>query len=170
MVLAQAVPKGSAMDSIIRRATELGAGAVVPIQAERSVSLLKGNRGLQKLERWRRTARQAAQQSSRLTVPRIEPVQSLSRFLQGSAQADVKIMLHQEEKAMGLSRVLSGIKGAEKANLLVGPEGGFTPREVEEAREDGYSVVSLGARILRTETASLALLSILMYEMGEMEP
>lgn len=175
VTLAQAIPKGKLMEAIIRKATELGVAAIVPLQTERCVSRPKEEEGRQKLLRWRKIAAEAAKQSSRSTVPEVTPVKLIPQFLQDHPSADLKLILYEEEKAVSLKHALSEGRGescirpAAKVNVLIGAEGGFSPQEVETVRQNGYISVSLGPRILRADTASLALLSILMYELEELE-
>lgn len=174
VTLAQAIPKGRSMEAIIRKATELGVAAIVPLQTERCVSRPKEEEARQKLLRWRKIAVEAAKQSSRSTVPEVTPVKLIPQFLQDHPDADLKLILYEEEKTVSLKQALStgesSIHPAAKVNVIIGAEGGFSPQEVETARQNGYITVSLGPRILRTDTASLALLSILMYGLNELEP
>jgi 16S rRNA (uracil1498-N3)-methyltransferase len=170
VTLAQALPKGKCMDQIVRKSTELGVARVVPLETERCVSRLNGDKAEQRLQRWRKIAAEAAKQCSRMTIPEIKPLQTLPEFLLNGTARGLKLMLYEEEKRVGLRHILSGDKKADTVNLLVGAEGGFSPEEVENARRSGYTTVSMGPRILRTDTASLALLSVVMYELEEMEP
>ena len=170
VTLVQAVPKGKAMEPIIRKATELGVATIVPLETERCVSRLKGDKAGQRLQRWRKIAAEAAKQCSRFTIPEVTSIKTLPELLQDHGETGLKIMLYEEEKTNSLRQALSGAKGAGQVNILVGAEGGFSPQEVETARGGGYITVSLGPRILRTDTASLALLSILMYELEDLEP
>ncbi len=170
VTLAQALPKGKSMDQIVRKSTELGAAKVVPLETERCVSRLRSDKAEQRLQRWRKIAAEAAKQCSRMTIPEITAVQTLPEFLLNCTDTGLKLMLYEEEEKIGLRHILPGNKNADTVNVLVGAEGGFSPKEVESARRNGYTTVSMGPRILRTDTASLALLSVLMYELEEMEP
>jgi 16S rRNA (uracil1498-N3)-methyltransferase len=170
VMLEQAIPKGRTMELIIRKATELGVSGVTPVKTERCVSLLSGEKAEQKLHRWRKVAAEAAKQCSRFTIPQVTPVKTFPELLHEGAEAELKIMLYEEEGNTSLRRALADVRRASGVNVLVGAEGGFTSQEAEEARAGGYITVSMGPRILRTDTASLALLAILIYELGAMEP
>jgi 16S rRNA (uracil1498-N3)-methyltransferase len=159
LVLAQALLKSKNMDLIVQKATELGAAVIVPIDAARSLVRL-GEKETPKLERWRKIAREAAKQSRRSDVPSIEPLQSFLTFL-GSRDEPRKLILS-ENGGRQLRDILAGEPGPPEGGkvpavvILVGPEGGWTVEEERQALERGFEAVSLGGRILRSETASLA--------------
>jgi 16S rRNA (uracil1498-N3)-methyltransferase len=159
LVLAQALLKSKSMGMVIQKATELGVGVIVPIEAARSVVRLGGKENL-RLERWRKIAREAAKQSRRSHVPSLEPPQPLPFFLEDRDEPRRLILC--EGGGVSLRDILSGGFGpaGEKrppaVAVLVGPEGGWTREEVEQAVEKGFKAVSLGRRILRSETAALA--------------
>lgn len=165
VVLGQALIKSRNMDLIIRKATELGVQAVVPVEASRSVLRLK-ERGGGKLERWRKIARESAKQSRRADVPTVHPPQSLSFFLESRDEPDKFIFC--EEGGVPFRRILADRAGAERPGvaLLVGPEGGWSRKETEQAKERGFTAISLGARILRSETAALTALAAIQVFWG----
>lgn len=159
VVLGQSLIKSKNMDLVIQKATELGVQAVVPVEASRSVIKLKG-REANKLERWRKIAREAAKQSRRIGVPSVFPIQSFSEFLE-SRKESRKFLLC--EAGGTLLRCLLGemagdlpATGIRGVVLLVGPEGGWSGEEERRAVDHGFQAVSLGTRILRSETAALA--------------
>jgi 16S rRNA (uracil1498-N3)-methyltransferase len=165
--IAQALPKGPKMDFIVEKATELGAGAVLPFTSERTIAR---DAGVQKLERWRRIARSAAEQSGRRSVPAILPPMGYAELLTRFCAYDVVLFPWESAEQTALrDRLPSLLRGAHSILVAIGPEGGFSRPEVEAARERGAEIVSLGPRILRTETAALVVLSVLAYEASEPE-
>ncbi|MGH7662398.1 MAG: 16S rRNA (uracil(1498)-N(3))-methyltransferase [Vulcanimicrobiaceae bacterium] len=163
ITLAQAIPKGQKLDFVIEKATELGVARLIPLQTSRTI----GGASEHKLERWRKLARSAAQQSGRSTVPEIEPPQEFTALLLRIAQFDAAIFAW-EIATQPLRDALRDLPAAENVLAIVGPEGGFSHAEAEAAIEAGAHAVSLGSRILRTETAPLVILTALLYESGEL--
>ena len=159
VVLGQSLIKSKNMDLVVQKATELGIQAVVPVTASRSVIKLKG-REANRLERWRKIAREAAKQSRRVSVPSVFPIQPLSEFLESRRESRKLILC--EAGGIPLRRLLGDIPGDLPSVglggvvLLVGPEGGWSAEEERQAVDHGFQAVSLGARILRSETAALA--------------
>lgn len=159
LVLGQALLKSKTMELVIQKATELGVEVFVPIEAARSVVRL-GGKEAPRLERWRKIAREAAKQCRRPDIPSLQPPQLLSSFLE--ARDEPKRFILCESGGLPLRDVLAlGLKpaGEEKASavaVLVGPEGGWTEEEEKRAAGSGFKAVSLGGRILRSETAALA--------------
>ncbi len=166
ITLYQGVPKGDKLELILQKGTELGAAAIVPFQADRSVSRIGQEQRSSKLERWQRIADEAARQSQRISLPRISFAGSLNEVLK-SANQSLKLLLWEEERETRLRTVLAGQPPPESIAVIVGPEGGLTEKEASQARETGFVPVSLGSRILRTETAGLAILSILQFHWGD---
>jgi 16S rRNA (uracil1498-N3)-methyltransferase len=171
LILAQALIKSKNMDLVIQKATELGVQAVVPVEASRSVLKLKG-REEARLERWQKIAREAAKQSRRKDIPVIQAPQSFSTFLE-SREEPKKIILC-EDGGMFLRDILANAPAARPPSssqpgvvLLVGPEGGWSGDEKQRALGRGFEEVSLGTRILRSETASLAALAAIQIFWGE---
>lgn len=179
ITLVQGLPKGDKMDFIIQKSTELGVQKIIPVITERSQV-----RHTKKVERWRKIAFSAAQQSGRNSVPDIAGPITLDEFLsrliapevqslienikEGEPDSASRIILSEGLKERNLKKILSRMKGARGILLLVGPEGGFSAEEVSMAVEKGFTEVSLGPRILRTETAPIAAISIIQYELGDM--
>ena len=170
--LVQAVPKGPKLDFIIQKTTELGINAITPVISERSVVRIEKERAEEKSRRWKRIALEAAQQSNRLDVPDIAPPISFHDYMASFKKGDLNLMLYEGEKRMGIKEVLRSIQEAKSEVktiiLLIGPEGGFSQEEVETAVDAGFTPVSLGDLILRTETAPIVALSILQYEFGKL--
>lgn len=164
LTLYQGMPKGDKWELVIQKATELGATRLVPVAAARSVVQLKGDKLEGKLARWRKIAREAAEQCERGRVPEVEGPVAVG----GLKPAEGGLLLVLSERVTGpsLPKALPAEMPAEVA-VAVGPEGGWTPEELEAMRQAGAVEVSLGKRILRTETAGLAALAMVMaaYEL-----
>ena len=163
--LLQALPKGEKMDLVLQKGTELGVGTFVPILAGRSVPAPDAPRGERRRERWARIVREAAQQCRRAHLPQVLPPQPLELALT-SCPEELKLMLW-EEGSVPLSDVLAAIS-PRRAAILVGPEGGFSAAEAAAARRAGFVAVRCGPRILRSETAGLAMASILQFLFGDL--
>lgn len=163
VTLAQALPKSSKMDFIVEKCTELGVDRVIPMSGERTVA--KSAR----IDRWQKIARSSAEQSRRTTIPEISPLTSFEDVLKIKKQFDLALILWEEEIETTLKQTLKPhlMNGYPDILVLVGPEGGFSQKEIDLAKEAGIVPVSLGRRILRTETAGMAVLSILMYELEQ---
>jgi 16S rRNA (uracil1498-N3)-methyltransferase len=165
-VLAQAVPKGAKMDFVVEKATELGVARIVPVLTERTVAEPAGG---SKVERWRRLARAAAQQCGRTRVPEVAEPALWDAVLAAAQPGDLLLFPWELADREPLrERLPSLLAGAHRVIVLIGPEGGITHAEAERAIAAGAHAVSLGARILRTETAGLAVLGAIAYETGEM--
>jgi 16S rRNA (uracil1498-N3)-methyltransferase len=169
LILAQALVKGEKMDLIIQKGTELGVHTFVPFTSERGVVKLEGEKAERRRERWERIAREAAKQCGRTVVPRVEGPAALEDVLTRYGREDFLIILPWEgENNQGLNTVLSCASQRTGVVVVIGPEGGFEGEEVEMAREKGAQVVSLGPRILRAETAALAVVTMTLYAAGDL--
>jgi 16S rRNA (uracil1498-N3)-methyltransferase len=157
--VAQAVPKGRRMEFVVEKTTELGARAILPFYSERSVAR---NVGGPKLERWRRIARSAALQSGRAEAPpTFDPI-SFRELLARFAEYDVVLFPWELAPRVPLREILpAALGGAQRVLAVIGPEGGFAHAEAEAARERGAILLSLGRRILRSETAAMVLLAVI---------
>lgn len=161
ITLAQAIPKSTKMDFVVEKATELGVTSILPFHSERSVAIASGT---EKLERWRRLARSAAQQSGRDVVPTVTEPLEFGELLLRFPDFECVLLPWELHEVTGASESLADLIAATRSVLVViGPEGGFAHGEVDAAIAAGAHVLSLGKRILRTETASLAMLAILGY-------
>ncbi|OVE75161.1 hypothetical protein BVX97_05600 [bacterium E08(2017)] len=161
ITLIQALPKGSRMDLIVEKATELGAAQIIPVITDRVISRPKQ----EKVERWRRIAVAAAKQCGSLTVPKIEDIVSYDDALEVCGDQDILLIGSLEEGAKAMRDVIRG-SGASKVAVIIGPEGDLTPEEHAAAVEKGAIPVSFGKLVLRVETAALYVLSALGYELG----
>ena len=166
ITLAQSLLKGEKMDYLIQKATELGVKEIIPFFSSRSVPLLEKPRRLRRHHRWEKIAIEASKQCGRGVISKIEPLQNYSEMLQNISPDFLRLILW-EKKGARLKEVLEGSKEKTKIFFIVGPEGGLSQEEVGLAKQKGFIPVTLGKRILRSETASLCLLSILQYEWGD---
>lgn len=167
ITLIQGLPKGDKFDLIIQKATELGVGSIIAFPAAHSVVRISPDQQAHRIARWQKIALEAARQSERATTPSLSLASDLDSALRDATQS-VKLFLSERERDNHLRGILPGREAPESVALLVGPEGGFSAMEGKTALEHGFIAISLGPRILRTETASLAMLSILQYQWGDM--
>lgn len=161
--LGQVISKGDRMDFTIQKATELGVSEITPLWSERCDVRLKGERLEKKLAHWQKIAISACQQSGRCWVPIIHPPLHYLDWVKANT-AEVRLLLHPHQQ-----QPLSDYTQPHSVALLIGPEGGFSDSEVSQAQDNGFTGLRLGPRILRTETASLAALSILQYTWGDFQ-
>lgn len=166
ITLAQGIPKGQKMDFVVEKTTELGIGAIVPVRSERVIG---AQTSAGKVERWRRIARSAAAQSGRRRVPEVAEILDWDGLLASFPDYD-RVLLPWEalEPAPLRSRLGELLAGATRILIIIGPEGGFSRDEAAAATAAGAHAISLGPRILRTETAGIALLAVILYEAGEL--
>ncbi len=161
ITLAQGLPKSDKMDLIVQKATELGVASVIPIVTERTVLKLKDEE--KRVARWQKICREAAMQSNRPDIPNVEPVVSFKDFFQAPHPEPALLLFPWEEGTEPVKKVLGNHSGVKHIVVLIGPEGGFSPTEAALAQEKGFHQVSLGPNILRTETAAIAVLSMIRY-------
>lgn len=172
VTLYQGLPKAEKMEWIVQKATELGASAVQGVAMERCVVKLDGRDAARKAERWQKIAREAVKQCARVDVPQVRPPQRLAALQDELAALDVLIVPWEDARDGSIRDALAPFEKQEalRVGVLIGPEGGIAPREAEWLREAaGGRLVTLGPRILRTETAALAALTLVMAARGEME-
>lgn len=166
IVLFQGLPKGDKMEWIVQKAVELGVYRIVPFAAKRSVVKLDEKKAEKKQARWQLIAKGAAEQSGRGIIPEVGAVCSFAEALRMAGELDVVLIPYELEEGMKeTARILEGITPGQSVGIFIGPEGGFEEEEVEQAKMAGAHAVTLGKRILRTETAGPAVLSILMYHL-----
>lgn len=171
ITLYQGLPKGEKMDLIIQKAVELGVCKIVPVKTERSVVQLNSKDGLKKTERWSRIAKEAAKQCGRAYIPEIGHPVSFKEALEQRNEDQKTLLMYEANQKKCLKEQLKcyNINKIRDIVLFIGPEGGFSDQEIEYCISSGVDVAWLGNRILRTETAAIAVLSIIMYEMGELQ-
>ena len=167
ITLVQGVPKGDKMEAIVRAATELGVARVRPALCERTIVRLEPARWRDRARRWQRVAREAAKQSGRAVIPEVELPRPLAEWLAAVEPADLALGLW-EGGGTPLGGLLAKTASARSVVVVVGPEGGLAEAEVEAARARDLTVVSLGRRILRAETAGPAVVAILQSRFGDL--
>ncbi len=167
ITLAQSILKSEKMDYLIQKATELGVKKIIPFISSRSIPLLEKEKRLERHRRWKKIAVEASKQCGRGVIPEIDPPEDYRELLASVPEGALKFILWEKEGER-LKEALRGPARSKKIFFIVGPEGGLSREEVEEAERMGFVPVTLGERILRAETASLCLLSILQYERGDM--
>lgn len=173
VILVQSLAKADKMNAIVQKAVEIGVAEIYPVITRYSVvKLEEGKRG-SKAQRWQSIAREACKQCWRTTIPRVHPVMSLADFwdaLPADETGYQLVMAYEKGPENSLRIVLERLKERNPGTvyILIGPEGGFDPREVEIAARYNAAELSLGPRILRTETAGLVLASLVLYELGDL--
>jgi 16S rRNA (uracil1498-N3)-methyltransferase len=168
ITLFQGIPKSDKMDFIVQKSVELGIRKIVPVINHRTIVKFDNVKDrIRKVERWQKIALEAAKQCNRGILPEIVHVQEYAEALQYSKESELNIIPYEKETSQGLKSIISCMN-PKKIGIFIGPEGGFTEDEAERAVVSGIKPVSLGPRILRTETAGIAVISIIMYEHGDM--
>lgn len=166
--LFQGLPKADKMELIIQKAVELGAYAIVPVSMKRSVVKLDAKKAKSKVERWNLIALSAAKQSKRSIQPNVYDVCTFDEAVKMAKELDILLLPYECADGMEKTREIVGkIKPGQSIGIFIGPEGGFDRQELDVAKEAGCEIITLGNRILRTETAGMMLLSVLMYNMEE---
>lgn len=162
--LFQGLPKSDKMELIIQKAVELGAYEVIPVATKRAIVKLDAKKEASKLKRWQSIAEGAAKQSGRMRIPKIQEVKTYREALEMAKSLDANVIPYECAEGMnGTRKIFEGIRPGMSVGIFIGPEGGWEESEVAMAQELGIQPVTLGRRILRTETAGLTTLSILMY-------
>ena len=168
LYLFQGLPKGDKMELIIQKAVELGVYEIIPVRTKRVIVKLDDKKESKKIARWQQIAEGGAKQSGRGLIPEVKPVMGFAEALKYAGSLDAALIPY--EKAEGIQKtrsIIHDLKGKKSVAIFIGPEGGFDEKEVEDAMNQGVFPVTLGRRILRTETAGLTMLSILMFEFEE---
>lgn len=166
----QGLPKSDKMELIIQKSVELGVDKITPVEMKRCVVKLDGKDKIKKIERWQKIAEVAAKQSGRDIIPEMCPVQNVKEISDEFSEFDLVLLCYENEKDVLLKNVLQKLHSEKDSvnqlniAVIIGPEGGVDFSEVEYMKQSGAKVVSLGSRILRTETVALTMLSIIMYE------
>ena len=166
--LFQGLPKADKMELIIQKAVELGAYEIIPVETKRCVVKLDGKKAAKKVERWQQIAESAAKQSKRMLVPEVRSVMTFKEALAYAKELDVLLIPYELAKGMKETKeLIRSIEPGKSIGVFIGPEGGFEEQEVADAMEAGAKPITLGHRILRTETAGLAVLSVLMFQLED---
>jgi len=167
VILLQGVPKGDKMELIIQKNVELGVNLIIPITMEHCVVKFKDQKDIdKKTERWNRIATEASKQCGRLKVPRVLPPMSLKEAIKSLDPDILKFVAYEKEQSRRLKELLRNETFTGLA-FIVGPEGGISPQEMSELGESGFISISLGKRILRTETAGFAIMASIRYELED---
>ncbi len=161
--LFQGLPKSDKMELIIQKTVELGVYAIVPTQMSRCVVKLEDKKKKSKIERWQAISESAAKQSKRNIVPEVLDVMTYKQALEAAQKLDLMLVPYESEDGMeSTKKALSEIKPGMSVGIFIGPEGGFDDKEIQSAKEYGGKIISLGQRILRTETAAITAVGMCM--------
>lgn len=167
----QGLPKADKMELIIQKAVELGVYDITPVEMKRCIVKLTDKDKIKKLQRWQKIAEVASKQSGRNRIPQINEVQSIKNICNLCTEYDIVLVAYENEKENKLKYEITRWKEKPRKNLkigvVIGPEGGIDTEEIDLLKEKGAKIVTLGNRILRTETVAFNILSIIMYEMEE---
>lgn len=168
VTLFQGLPKSDKMELIIQKCVELGIFEIYPVITERCVSRINTQKDAQnKVTRWQKIAREAAKQCNRGIIPFIHYPIIYEEAVALASGADLAIIPYEKESTVGFKDIAAQCKGAANGSIMIGPEGGFEEHEIQLAESKGIKKISLGPRILRTETAGMVALSLMMYELGD---
>lgn len=168
VTLYQGLPKADKMELIIQKCVELGVTEIVPVLTDRCVVKLNTDKdSLAKVTRWQKIALEAAKQCNRGLVPKVGSPVKFSEAVKLVSGKDLSVIPYEKEYATGFKSLASACSGIKSAAVFIGPEGGFTEQEIELAGNMGIRKITLGPRILRTETAGIVALSLMMYELGD---
>ena len=165
--LYQGMPKGTKMELILQKLTEIGVDEIVLVQTKRSVTKIDNKKEDKKIERWERIIYEAAKQSKRAKIPKLTGVLTFKEALADMQNNDLNLCPYENERTISIKEAIKD-SSANTIGIFVGPEGGFEEEEVEKIQEIDGKVVSLGPRILRTETASVVASSIVLYELSDL--
>lgn len=167
ITLFQGLPKAQKMELIIQKGVEIGIKEFIPVITERVVVKTEGKDLKNKLERWNRIAYEASKQSNRGIVPEVKDIIDFKDALELLKEFDAVFVPYEKERSMGFKKALKDKKDIKNVAVVIGPEGGFSEEEVKIFEENGFVLVTLGPRILRTETAGLVASTIILYELSD---
>lgn len=168
VTLFQGLPKSDKMDLIVQKCVELGVARIVPVSTKRAVVKLDAKKEQTRLKRWNTISESAAKQSGRGVIPEVSGVMTFGKALEEAKKLDVLLIPYERAENMAETRrVMGSIQPGQSVGIFIGPEGGFEESEVEEAVAAGAQAITLGKRILRTETAGLAVMAMLGYLLEE---
>ncbi len=165
LVLASCLPKSDRIEFIIQKCTELGISEMILVQSERTVTRLDEDREQKRLERWRKIAREASEQCGRSRTPCLTGILGFAELVDLIPQFSVAVVAWEEEDGLSLRQAIQQKRDVDSALVIIGPEGGLTAKEVQAAKSKGAISVTLGRRLLRTDTAAVATCAAVMYEM-----
>ena len=166
ITLYQCLPKSDKMEWIIQKAVELGAYRIVPVSSRRSIVKLTGGKAEAKVKRWNAVSESAAKQSRRAIIPEVAQVHTFGQAIEDAGGQDIFLIPYELASDMEQTRqILAGIRPGQSVGIMIGPEGGLEKEEVDQAKSAGAREITLGRRILRTETAGMALITALMIQL-----
>ena len=171
--LFQALPKGERMETVIQKAVELGVHEIIPVSMKYCVVKLDAKKAENKRKRWQAIAESAAKQSKRSLIPVVREVMNFDEAVAYAKSFKVNLVPYENERGMAVTRkVIEALKPDDTISVMIGPEGGFSAEEIEKVKQENMKIISLGKRILRTDTAAISTLSMLMLhlEMSEQVP
>ena len=170
--LFQGIPKGDKMEIIIQKTVELGVHEIIPVEMKRCVVKIDKKKSKSKTARWQSISEAAAKQSRRMVVPHVHDVMAYSEALEYARDMDVKLVPYEMESLMdgaqgmdGTRKIIDSVQPGERIAVFIGPEGGFDGEEIKKALSLGMKTITLGRRILRTETAGMTVMSWIMYRL-----
>lgn len=166
ITLVQAIPKKDKMDYIVEKSTELGVHSIIPVVTRRTIPDWDESKRSSHVQRWRKLATEASKQCGRADIPQVEDIRPFSDCLEGLGDYDLALIAALDDAAVNLKEAIADFMGG-KVIVAIGPEGDFAPDEVEQARKAGFRLVSLGSRVLKSDTAGLAVMAILNYEFSD---
>ncbi len=167
ILLYQGIPKSTKMDLIIQKSTEIGVAKIIPVITNRTVVKIQDRKKEEKkLERWNKITEEAAKQCKRGVIPEVSQILTFEEMLRVLKNDGLIIVPYENEENVGIKEVLKD-RSCKKINIIIGPEGGFESEEIDALKDIGANIVSLGPRILRTETAGLVTSAIVLYELGD---
>lgn len=168
----QGIPKSDKMELIIQKCVELGASQITPVEMKRCVAKIDDKTKVKKISRWQKISEVAAKQCGRDIVPKINELTNIKNICNLIKEYDIVLLAYENEEENTLKNELLKLKDKTneklKIGIIIGPEGGIDIEEVEALKDDGAKVITLGKRILRTETVAFALTSIIMYELADL--
>lgn len=168
VTLYQGLPKADKMEFIVQKCIELGVSEIVPVITERSIVKINTDKDANtKVSRWQKIAAEAAKQCNRGVIPAIGMPVKFSEAVKMAVDKDLSIIPYEKESTAGFRSIAADCSNVKSAAIFIGPEGGFAEQEIEHAEAAGIRKITLGPRILRTETAGMVALSLLMYELGD---
>lgn len=172
ITIAQGLPKSDKMDFVLKKGTELGAHAFIPVQTNRSVVSWDDKKMEKKMNRYRKIAKEASEQSHRNKIPHIQPLTVLNGLVNESDSYEFKLFAYEEEakteKFQSFGKIVNNMAPDDRVLIVIGPEGGFSPQEADLLKQNDFLPVRLGPRILRTETAAMYALASISYQFEEL--
>ncbi len=167
LIVAQALPKADKMDLIVQKGTEIGASAFIPFTSKRTIVQLDAKKEQKRIERWQKIVKEAAEQAHRSIIPNVFSVMKWEELLKHTKDY-LTLIAYEQETTQTIAKVLDQHVDVDAIMLIIGPEGGFTEEEIKEAEKHGAIAISLGKRILRTETAGMVGAANIFYHIEEL--